>query len=751
MLLMSQLLEKLSPPYLKIGSVKVGAADWKIELQPYSDNEHQNAYLMNFEIPYDKDTKVLTGPRGEKGDAATIDSISYSVGDNPSVKNIGTKNNAKLEFILPRGRKGDRGEQGPKGETGPCGEKGDTGANGMAAVIKVGNVSRSRDGLIHVTAGEPELKGGRLETQLNFQFPEHIMTGDVIEGGVSATIRVGKVTSGDKALVTNVGTSQEAILDFVLPRGPKGEDGRDGKDGNDCAIFPEIKIGEVKTIAPGSSASVSINTTEDGRVVELNFSIPRGADGTVIDEQGKEVVSSISSISIGKVTSGDFASVENVGTPENVILDFVLPKGPKGDTGSAASIKIGNVTTGETPKVYNSGDENNAILNFVLPGTSDVSISKINASKIYFSDNQTLQDKLNKNLLGNFKFSNDVIIETLDSSKSANARLAGDGTQQNPYVLNLGLPRGINGEKGDDGKSASIKIGTVEQRGKTLMVTNSGDSQNAVLNFTFPESWGSSQSTGSTVSDLKPASALTGTIGTSSVPFGSGAFGHLLVAGKNVRQYEIFTTGGTFTVPAGTNKIYITATGGGGGGAFGFGGGGAESIYHQTYNVSPGQSIDITIGAGGTGYTYVLNGSALTGNYSGANGGDTVIGNLITLKGGKGATANFSSGNYFYGGIAGGKGGTNGTYMMLTEVNNYSNDKHWVGGTGGGTMLGTGGSGGFFKNWDPSPSQRVSGSSGVGFGSGGGGSGVFVNNATGMWYSTTCGSGAPGIVIIEWE
>lgn len=39
------------------------------------------------------------------------------------------------------------------------------------------------------------------------------------------------------------------------------------------------------------------------------------------------------SIVVGKVEGGDIAKVENVGTPQNAIFDFILPRGPSGEAG----------------------------------------------------------------------------------------------------------------------------------------------------------------------------------------------------------------------------------------------------------------------------------------------------------------------------------------------------------------------------------------------------------------------------------
>ena len=53
--------------------------------------------------------------KGDKGDAATIRVGATTIGkqgDDASVKNVGTINDAILEFVIPRGEKGDKGDSG---------------------------------------------------------------------------------------------------------------------------------------------------------------------------------------------------------------------------------------------------------------------------------------------------------------------------------------------------------------------------------------------------------------------------------------------------------------------------------------------------------------------------------------------------------------------------------------------------------------------------------------------------------------
>lgn len=79
-----------------------------------------------------------TGPKGDKGDngpvSITIGSTTTGEAETEAlVTNTGTDKDVILNFVIPKGSKGEKGsigETGPKGDTGPKGEKGDTGAQG---------------------------------------------------------------------------------------------------------------------------------------------------------------------------------------------------------------------------------------------------------------------------------------------------------------------------------------------------------------------------------------------------------------------------------------------------------------------------------------------------------------------------------------------------------------------------------------------------------------------------------------------
>lgn len=71
-------------------------------------------------------------------------------------------------------------------------------------------------------------------------------------------------------------------------------------------------------------------------------------------------------------------------------------------------------------------------------------------------------------------------------------------------------------------------------------------------------------------------------------------------AGGGLLGIQVFTSSGTFTVPAGVTRVKVTVTGGGGGGTSGTGFGGSGATAIKYFSVSPGNTLSITIGGGGS-------------------------------------------------------------------------------------------------------------------------------------------------------
>lgn len=199
-------------------------------------------------------------------------------------------------------------------------------------------------------------------------------------------------------------------------------------------------------------------------------------------------------------------------------------------------------------------------------------------------------------------------------------------------------------------------------------------------------------------------------------------------------------------IPFLVKGMYVTACGGGGGGGSatgsnntrssgGAGGGGGAAINHKFFSIDKaqyGKSIQIKIGKGGAGGSYDTDGDDLDAE----SGTATVIGEFITLPGGKGGENEGGAG-----GTAGGSGGGNGgTYKTngsagITGAGGTASKSNNADGGGGGGSLGKGGNGGVYSG-SKAPTDGLKG------GGGGGAYGRYRSNSQGA-------KGGDGYVYIE--
>ncbi len=155
----------------------------------------------------------------------------------------------KLCYIQgPTGPKGEKGDRGPQGEQGLIGPKGERGIPGPSS----------------------------------------------IDVGITETVE-----PSEDAKVENVGTNEDVILNFKIPRGKQGIDGKIGPQG-----------------MPGPRG-------------EKGDMGPQGLKG----EKGDQGPATIQIGNIETIEPNEEAEVINVGTPVDVVLDFKIPKGEKGDQG----------------------------------------------------------------------------------------------------------------------------------------------------------------------------------------------------------------------------------------------------------------------------------------------------------------------------------------------------------------------------------------------------------------------------------
>ena len=149
--------------------------------------------------------------KGDKGDTGP-----YFTPTVDADGNLSWTNNGGLENPVTVNIRGPQGPQGIQGIQGPAGEIGNTGPRGPQ--------------------GEPGAKGD---------------TGAQGVPGQAATIQIGSVTNGDTISVTNSGSENAAILDFVLQRGEQGIQGPKGDPGIGLPTVTEADNGKVAYVENG--------------------------------------------------------------------------------------------------------------------------------------------------------------------------------------------------------------------------------------------------------------------------------------------------------------------------------------------------------------------------------------------------------------------------------------------------------------------------------------------------------------------
>lgn len=131
----------------------------------------------------------------------------------------------------------------------------------------------------------------------------------------------------DEDFIINIQPTPNFIVE-LNEQGPQGEKGDKGDTG-------ELSIGTVTTGDAGSQASVvNVGTSTDAI---LDFVIPRGDQG-IQGIQGPP-----NELAIGTVEKGEDASATITGSYPDQKLNLVLPKGDKGDVGPAGTMPVGTI------------------------------------------------------------------------------------------------------------------------------------------------------------------------------------------------------------------------------------------------------------------------------------------------------------------------------------------------------------------------------------------------------------------------
>lgn len=169
---------------------------------------------------------------------------------------------------------------------------------------------------------------------------------DGLDGeGIAATIEVGTVTTGaagTNASVTNVGTEQRAILNFVIPRGDTGASGAEGSAGVGFDDADEISIND---------GNINITAGDNGVNIEASFEVAVGEEILEIPSTMYLPFKGSESVVIDVDESGDFVEIHldaNIATKLGRVL--VTPMS------APASVSLVAVDTSNAQTMLTLGD-----------------------------------------------------------------------------------------------------------------------------------------------------------------------------------------------------------------------------------------------------------------------------------------------------------------------------------------------------------------------------------------------------------
>ena len=145
--------------------------------------------------------------------------------------------------------------------------------------------------------------------------------------------------------------------------------------------MPTIVVDSTTTLTPDSNATVeNVGTAND---LKLKFGIPQGIKGdpgqSIKGDKGDAgtiQVAGVTTTTLNSTNAAQVTIIDDDPSPSNANLKFAfaIPRGADGTNGTSATVSIGTVTTlsaGLNATVTNSGTANAAILNFGIPRGAD--------------------------------------------------------------------------------------------------------------------------------------------------------------------------------------------------------------------------------------------------------------------------------------------------------------------------------------------------------------------------------------------
>lgn len=329
----------------------------------------------------------IQGERGEMAFTIGVGNVTTGeAGSSASVVNSGTEQDIILDFTIPRGN------------TGAPGSKGDAGPRGEAATIKAGSITildpneapyvnnsgTRQDAVfnfgipqaISQAGNSTALLRGQAVNTLNYAYSGSGVAGGYptinfgsVEGNTAQTFDPNSLlfttlsfinaTELDQDIIININSTVENVYDMIS--GSLGNGYGATIPAKSEVVVPIIfrykgaqietaEIPALKLAVTAREISKDINLSLDTRVHFINYKGLKGERGNTGSqgltgpegpqgpkgEQGDPGPRGESALTfgIGSVTEGSEASVVNSGTDQDIVLDFVIPKGSDGAPGA---------------------------------------------------------------------------------------------------------------------------------------------------------------------------------------------------------------------------------------------------------------------------------------------------------------------------------------------------------------------------------------------------------------------------------
>ena len=333
------------------------------------------------------------GPQGIVGPANKLVIGTVASGTTPaaslSTQTVsGTNASQTLSFILQKGDTGSQGIQGIQGIQGVA---------GPANKLIIGTVVSGADAAATLSA--QTVSGTNASQVLSLTLPQGATgiqgpQGNVGPAGPANSLSIGTVvTDSTASSATITGTAPSQVLSLVLQKGDKGSTG-------DAGPFTVLKVGTVSTGDAGTSAI--INTVSVGGTTTLNFTIPKGADGTsnLADEtpQPLGVASQGSALRASRadhvhptpvISFGSLSGVPTAFPPlthSHAISDVLNLQSAldlKQPSGTYATLVGGTVPSSQLPGFVDDISEYANLAAFPAPGESGKLFVAIDTRKLY--------------------------------------------------------------------------------------------------------------------------------------------------------------------------------------------------------------------------------------------------------------------------------------------------------------------------------------------------------------------------------